>query len=39
MDHGPQLGWDDVAGLEFAKKTIKDFFFLQKYLLMFSISN
>lgn len=24
MDHGPQLGWDDVAGLEFAKKTIKE---------------
>lgn len=24
MDHGPQFGWDDVAGLEFAKKTIKE---------------
>ncbi|XP_061192634.1 folliculin-interacting protein 1-like [Saccostrea echinata] len=24
MDNGPQLSWDDVAGLEFAKKTIKE---------------
>lgn len=24
MDHGPQMVWDDVAGLEFAKKTIKE---------------
>ncbi|ESP03936.1 hypothetical protein LOTGIDRAFT_212112 [Lottia gigantea] len=24
MDHGPKLTWDDVAGLEFAKKTIKE---------------
>lgn len=24
MDHGPQLSWDDIAGLEFAKKTIKE---------------
>ncbi|KAK6187162.1 hypothetical protein SNE40_005248 [Patella caerulea] len=24
MDHGPKLHWDDVAGLEFAKKTIKE---------------
>lgn len=24
MDHGPNIGWDDIAGLEFAKKTIKE---------------
>ncbi|KAK3091009.1 hypothetical protein FSP39_016432 [Pinctada imbricata] len=24
MDHGPQMSWDDIAGLEFAKKTIKE---------------
>lgn len=24
MDYGPQMTWDDVAGLEFAKKTIKE---------------
>ena len=24
MDHGPPLTWDDIAGLEFAKKTIKE---------------
>ena len=24
MDHGPPLGWDDIAGLEFAKNTIKE---------------
>lgn len=24
MDQGPQLSWDDIAGLEFAKKTIKE---------------
>ncbi|XP_076025427.1 fidgetin-like protein 1 [Genypterus blacodes] len=24
MDHGPPLGWDDIAGLEFAKTTIKE---------------
>ncbi|CAH2283712.1 fidgetin 1 [Pelobates cultripes] len=24
MDHGPPLCWDDIAGLEFAKNTIKE---------------
>ncbi|XP_041363385.1 fidgetin-like protein 1 [Gigantopelta aegis] len=24
MDHGPQVSWNDIAGLEFAKKTIKE---------------
>jgi SpoVK/Ycf46/Vps4 family AAA+-type ATPase len=24
MDHRPQMDWDDIAGLEFAKKTIKE---------------
>ncbi|XP_048248695.1 fidgetin-like protein 1 isoform X1 [Haliotis rufescens] len=24
MDHGPQMDWSDIAGLEFAKKTIKE---------------
>ena len=24
MDHGPPTTWDDIAGLEFAKKTIKE---------------
>ena len=24
MDNGPTMTWDDVAGLEFAKKTIKE---------------
>ena len=24
MDHGPQLSWDDIAGLEFAKNVIKE---------------
>ncbi|XP_064619122.1 fidgetin-like protein 1 [Lineus longissimus] len=24
MDHGPALTWDDIAGLEFAKATIKE---------------
>ena len=24
MDNGPPMTWDDVAGLEFAKKTIKE---------------
>ena len=24
MDHGPQISWDDIAGLDFAKKTIKE---------------
>jgi SpoVK/Ycf46/Vps4 family AAA+-type ATPase len=24
MDHGPTLTWDDIAGLEFAKTTIKE---------------
>ncbi|KAF7669897.1 hypothetical protein LDENG_00115330 [Lucifuga dentata] len=24
MDHGPPVGWDDIAGLEFAKTTIKE---------------
>uniref|UniRef100_A0A3B3E094 Fidgetin-like protein 1 n=1 Tax=Oryzias melastigma TaxID=30732 RepID=A0A3B3E094_ORYME len=24
MDHGPPIGWDDIAGLEFAKTTIKE---------------
>ena len=24
MDHGPAIAWDDIAGLEFAKKTIKE---------------
>ncbi|XP_075684654.1 fidgetin-like protein 1 [Rhinoderma darwinii] len=24
MDHGPPLNWDDIAGLEFAKTTIKE---------------
>ncbi|KAG9462197.1 hypothetical protein GDO78_014744, partial [Eleutherodactylus coqui] len=24
MDHGPPLHWDDIAGLEFAKTTIKE---------------
>ncbi|XP_030842170.1 fidgetin-like protein 1 [Strongylocentrotus purpuratus] len=24
MDHGPPIHWDDIAGLEFAKKTIKE---------------
>lgn len=24
MDHGPPIGWDDIAGLEFAKNTIKE---------------
>ena len=23
MDHGPTIGWDDIAGLEFAKKTVR----------------
>ena len=22
IDHGPSIGWDDIAGLEFAKKTV-----------------
>jgi SpoVK/Ycf46/Vps4 family AAA+-type ATPase len=24
MDHGSPVSWDDIAGLEFAKKTIKE---------------
>ncbi|CAK8684988.1 unnamed protein product [Clavelina lepadiformis] len=24
MDHGPPIGWEDIAGLEFAKATIKE---------------
>ncbi|XP_060896872.1 fidgetin-like protein 1 [Labrus mixtus] len=24
MDHGPPISWDDIAGLEFAKTTIKE---------------
>ncbi|ESO01972.1 hypothetical protein HELRODRAFT_94331 [Helobdella robusta] len=24
MDHGPPVAWEDIAGLEFAKKTIKE---------------
>ncbi|XP_072177548.1 fidgetin-like protein 1 isoform X2 [Diadema setosum] len=24
MDHGPPINWDDIAGLEFAKNTIKE---------------
>ncbi|XP_013397326.1 fidgetin-like protein 1 [Lingula anatina] len=24
MDHGPPVSWDDIAGLEFAKNTIKE---------------
>lgn len=24
MDHGPPIAWDDIAGLEFAKTTIKE---------------
>ncbi|XP_064461291.1 fidgetin-like protein 1 isoform X2 [Ornithodoros turicata] len=24
MDRGPQVGWDDIAGLEFAKQSIKE---------------
>ncbi|KAJ8025460.1 Fidgetin-like protein 1 [Holothuria leucospilota] len=24
MDHGPPIQWDDIAGLEYAKKTIKE---------------
>jgi len=24
MDNGPQICWDDIAGLEFAKKTIQE---------------
>jgi len=24
MDHGPPMTWEDIAGLEFAKKTIKE---------------
>ena len=24
MDRGPGMTWDDIAGLEFAKKTIKE---------------
>ncbi|NWX26963.1 FIGL1 protein, partial [Notiomystis cincta] len=24
MDHGPPVGWDDIAGVEFAKATIKE---------------
>ncbi|MBN3300785.1 FIGL1 protein, partial [Amia calva] len=24
MDHGPPISWDDIAGLEFAKATIKE---------------
>ena len=24
MDRGPPTNWDDIAGLEFAKKTIKE---------------
>ena len=24
MDHGAPVSWDDIAGLEFAKKTIKE---------------
>ncbi|XP_072009253.1 fidgetin-like protein 1 isoform X2 [Engystomops pustulosus] len=24
MDHGPPINWDDIAGLEFAKTTIKE---------------
>lgn len=24
MDHGPPVAWDDIAGLEFAKSTIKE---------------
>lgn len=24
MDHGPAVSWEDIAGLEFAKKTIKE---------------
>ena len=23
MDHGPTIGWNDIAGLEFAKKTVR----------------
>jgi len=24
MDHGPAITWDDIAGLEFVKKTVKE---------------
>ena len=24
MDHGPAVTWDDIAGLEFVKKTVKE---------------
>ena len=24
MDHGPAMTWDDIAGLDFAKNTIKE---------------
>lgn len=24
MDHGPPVKWDDIAGLEFVKKTVKE---------------
>ncbi|XP_023238400.1 fidgetin-like protein 1 [Centruroides sculpturatus] len=24
VDHGPPVSWDDIAGLEFAKKTVKE---------------
>ena len=24
IDHGPSIGWDDIAGLEFAKKTVRE---------------
>lgn len=24
MDHGAAVSWEDIAGLEFAKKTIKE---------------
>ena len=29
MDHGPAVGWDDIAGLEFAKKTVRVSFLAQ----------
>jgi len=24
MDHGPSVTWDDIAGLEFVKKTVRE---------------
>ena len=24
MDHGPAVTWDDIAGLDFVKKTVKE---------------